>query len=108
MNKLASASVTQMELENGKSNWKVRDAKGNEIAELPAKLNDLEIMEVLRFGRKFELEAFNYGISYQKRLQPKEQEFLKTMVKTLTHEKEQLIKENEKLAILLDKEQNKE
>lgn len=42
--------------------WVVVDTKGNELARLPACLTDSEAMGVIRFGREFELKAFNEGV----------------------------------------------
>lgn len=44
--------------------WVIRDADGKELFQLPARLNEKEVMSIIHAARKYELEAFNTGKEY--------------------------------------------
>ncbi len=64
---LAAAHVTQYKnADQSKSKWFVRqNITSKDLAELPARLTEAEVFEILHFARKFELIAFNAGVQFQ-------------------------------------------
>ena len=73
------------------------------IHELPSDKTEKEVMELIRFGRKFELIAFNAGIEFQKAKNPETIKTLQEMVLKLREDKQQIMARNEMLANELDK-----
>jgi hypothetical protein len=62
---LSTAYATWVRGEND-NQWLAKDKDENEIGRFPAKWNERDCMLAIRFGRKFELEAFNIGIDFGK------------------------------------------
>jgi hypothetical protein len=61
--------VTQLTKDGIKGDWSVQKNKTNEeLYQLPAHLSDSDIFTIMKFVKKFELEAFNAGIQFQKAL----------------------------------------
>ena len=93
---LASAHVNQYTDEkNGKSPWEVQENETNNLlAVLPRTISDGDMFKVLHFARKFELLAFNIGMSHmQKELfghWDKEKENLLRVIKELKDANERL------------------
>ena len=46
--------------------WIAFDKSGKRLGELPARLDEREVMKTLRLSRKYELDAFNQGIDFGK------------------------------------------
>ena len=66
---LQHAHTTQYTDGSEKSNWKVRqNITSEDLAELPAELNEGQVFAILDFARKFELIAFNEGIKFGKKV----------------------------------------
>ncbi len=65
MNRLHSAHVTQ----HNKGDWHVREnITKKEIFKLPSTMDEQQVFAALALARQTELEAFNYGIEFGKRL----------------------------------------
>ena len=79
--------------------WIVYDDHQNKIAELPARLTEQEAMDVLRFGRYFEIQAFNDGVAEGLERGKKAANI---RVDTLIKQMDELANENERLAKLLN------
>lgn len=92
---LASCNAHQLTEKGVKRDWLIREnVTGNTLATLSNRITDQDIMAVIHFARKYELEAFNKGIDFQK---DKQNVFLKDRI-------EVLIVENERLAQALEQE----
>ncbi len=66
--KLQNAHVTQHTDETGRSDWRVEANVTDELLhELPAHIKDADMFTILEFARKFELEALQAGIEFQKK-----------------------------------------
>ena len=101
-NKLVLAQATQHTTdEKGKGPWVVH-SEGENLWELPSSLTPQQAMDIIHFGRKFEEEAFNNGIAFQKQYTPNEIKILREMVRSLTIERDALKKENERIGSKLD------
>lgn len=99
--KLASAHATQLSSKGKKTGWSVEANITNEkLVELPQKLKEQEVFLILNFARKYELEALNIGIDFQKK---KNNAYMQEKINLLTRTNEALIEENERLATVLDK-----
>lgn len=65
--KLQSAHCTQHTTEGVKGDWKVEENETNKnLATFPPNISDEVMFQILNFARKYELEAFNAGITFQK------------------------------------------
>ncbi len=90
---LQAANAFQLTEKGRKLDWLVRkNITGETLASLPANISDQAMMASLNFARKYELEAFNIGIRFQK---GKQNALMKEHINTL-------IEENERLAGLLE------
>ena len=98
--KLQTCHTTQHTNEGTKSDWSIEENMTNNVIHiLPRKLRDKEVLEVVNFAKKYELEAFNIGIKFQKEQQ---NSFLLAQISELTNNIKGLAAENEKLANTLD------
>lgn len=69
---LANAHITQKTNKNVKSDWSIEANITNEqLGTLPPHLTEQQAMAILKFARKFELDAFNAGIQLGKEKQKK-------------------------------------
>ena len=99
--KLQSAHCTQHTVDGVKGEWKVAENKTNTtLAAFPPILSDELMFQVLDFARKYELEAFNAGINFQK---GKQNEVLKQTINEQKAIIEALGHENNRLAELMEK-----
>ncbi len=71
----------------GDNHWNIFDTDGNVLGMFPQYFSEREMMQIIRLGREFELEAFNRGIEFgkgeYKRMFDPETRFLKGQVSTL-------------------------
>ncbi len=66
---LQTANVHQSSKDD---DWHVRaNITGEELYTLPNKYREDDIFTIIKFGREFELKAFNTGISFQKKMDNK-------------------------------------
>jgi len=100
---LQTAYATQLSDENGKGEWVVYNTDKVEIYKLPSDWTEKQVMTAIHLGRKFELQAFNNGVIFQKHKAPEEIKDLRNIVKNLSADREMIINENMKLANELDK-----
>ena len=99
--KLSSAHITQHTKDGVKGDWSVEENITNfRLGTLPRNLSDLNASAILNFARKYELEAWNAGIKFQKNIN---NEFLTDKIEKITEVNHALIEENERLAEVLDK-----
>jgi hypothetical protein len=104
MPELKSATVTQITGEGGETPWVVNNSNQEPIYELPKEMNEHHVMAAIHMGRKFEKDAFNKGMIYEKEVVgPRTIDNLQKIVRNLKSENEFLLKENEKIATALDK-----
>lgn len=102
MNVLAGASATQFTDKGKKGEWLIRDFETT-LWILPSRLTEQEVMHILKFGRAFELKAFNEGIKHQKKInEPREIKALQSVVRNLQMENKTLLDENERIGSKLD------
>lgn len=101
MNVLSKASATQFTDNGKKSDWLIRDNE-EVLHRLPKHFTEREVMDIVKFGRKYELKAFNNGIEFQKKKEPVEKKSLQSVVRQLKTENERLLKENERIGSKLD------
>jgi len=98
---LASCHITQHTNNNEKTDWSVQLNETNEeIFKLSKKLNENEVFGIIDFAKKYELEAFNKGIKFQK---DKQNKVLKDTIDKQLQLINTLKSENERLATILDK-----
>ena len=98
---LSDAHVTQHTTSKRKTPWSIEANESNEkLHELPAHLTEPEVFNILHFGRKFELEAFNVGIQLGKK---KTVEVYDDIIKDYKNKLGLAIAENERLATALEK-----
>lgn len=100
---LQTAHVTQTTGENGRRDWIVYNEAREDIYRLPKEWSEKQVMDCIHFARKFELEAFNKGIAFQKSKNPETIKTLQAMVVNLTAEKEIMKQENVKISDELDR-----
>jgi len=97
---LATCHATQQSKDGIKSNWSIQLNETNEdLIEVSRLLNENEMFSLLDFMKKYELEAFNIGINFQKSKQNE------VLVNTITEQKsiiDGLAKENERITDILD------
>ena len=98
--KLASCHVTQHTNGSKVTEWSVEENITNEVlGTFPSHLTESEVFAILRIARKYELEALNAGIKFQK---DKNNEYLTSQIHELKAIVRGLGMENEKLAEALD------
>jgi len=103
--KLQNAHVTQHTNGHIKSEWSVEENESNDVLGLfPSNINEETMFKILDFSKKFELEAFNVGISHGKKITVKVYD---EKIKQFNSVVEELRNENERLASALDNEQNR-
>ena len=101
---LQSANATQLSANGVKSEWKINKNVTGEILQIfPATVTDELMFMVLDFARKYELIAFNEGITFQK---GKENEVLAATITELQQANAFLIAENSRLADALEVQHN--
>jgi hypothetical protein len=87
MDKPLTLSTAYATWVDGEKFWRVVDIKLNTLEKFSNKLSEREIMGVIKFGRKFEVEAFNIGIEFgkseYKRMHDPEVLFLKEQISAL-------------------------
>lgn len=69
MDKPLKASTAYVTWQQGGENnkyWKIVDTDGNIIDKFPKSFTEKEMMQILKFARGVELEAFNIGIDFGK------------------------------------------
>ena len=67
--KLQNAHITQHTNGHIKSEWKIEEnITDKPIANFESTINDKLMFKILDFARKYELEAFNIGIAYGKKV----------------------------------------
>lgn len=95
MIKLQNAHITQHTSGHIKTDWKIEENITNElIAVFDKKIDDKLMFSILNFARTYELEAFNTGIAYGKKVTidvyNKKLDGHKKMVKEMRDENERL------------------
>lgn len=100
---MSTAFVNQFTEKGIKSDWIVKDTKENVLATLPKALNEQHVFELLEVLRKNELHAFNEGIDFQKTQASQELTNLRNMVRSFDTYRNEMRRENARLADLLDK-----
>lgn len=99
--KLSAAHITQHTVDGQKTDWSVEENITNEkLFSLPRNVSDVNAYAILESARKYELIAWNEGIKFQK---SKQNEYLTAQINELKIIQKALIKENTKLADVLDK-----
>jgi len=97
---LQAAHVTQLTNKGKKSDWRVRkNITGEDLGKFPPSIDDPLMFKILDFARKFELIAFNAGITFQKN---KQNVYLLNKIKELELLTEQLTTHNDYLAGALE------
>ena len=97
---LQSANATQLSDNGVKSEWKInKNVTGEILQAFPATVTDELMFMFLDFARKYELIAFNKGISFQK---GKENEVLAAAITELQQANTFLMAENTRLADALE------
>jgi len=103
---LQHSHVTQHTNDNVKTPWRVCQNETNlRLGELPKQLTEAEVFSIMAFAKKYELLAFNEGISFGKR---KTVKVYDEQIKILKDRLNAAIDENERLATVLDKLTRKE
>lgn len=98
---LAAAHVTQYSDTKGKSKWHVRqNITSKDLFELPGELTEAQVFKIMNFARKFELIAFNAGITFGKQ---KIKDIYDPVIAQLRANLELAKQENERLADILQK-----
>ena len=65
--RLASANVNQLTINGLKQEWNVREnITGDNLGSFPSNIDDKTMFKILNFAKKYELEAFNIGINFEK------------------------------------------
>jgi hypothetical protein len=99
--KLQHAHINQHTNAGVKGTWKIEANHTNEqLGELPARLNENEVFDIIGTARRYELEAFNIGIEFGKN------EYRRIFDAELKQYKENMqraIQENERLADALER-----
>jgi len=103
MNDLSTAYATQLDGNEGKTEWVVYNKNEEAIHTLPIDWTEKQVMTAIHLGRKFELKSFNEGITFRKVQEHKEIDNLKAIIRNLQAEKDMLIKENDKITTEIDK-----
>lgn len=99
--KLAGSHITQHTNGAHKSEWEVFTNDDEEmIMKFPNNYSESDIFRIMDFAKKYELEALNAGIKFQKNRQ---NEVLKGIIDDQKTSLNFLKEENEKLAGALDK-----
>lgn len=102
---MASANITQNTSEKGKTDWIIKEnITGTVLGSLPKNLKDMDALSILHLIRKYEEDAFNIGIKFGK---DKSNKVLMPKIIESQEKHRLVVKENERLAEILDKEQNK-
>ena len=97
---LQSANATQLSDSGVKSDWKInKNVTGEVLQTFPSTVTDELMFSILDFSRKYELIAFNEGITFQK---GKENEVLAETIAELQQVNGFLIAENARLADALE------
>lgn len=98
---LQSAHMTQHTTDgHTKTDWSVEKNITNEqIFVMPKRLTDKEVFAFMNFAKKYELIAFNKGISFQK---DRQNELLVATIKELQINNKGLAEENIRLASILE------
>jgi len=98
---LQHSHITQHTKNGIKGEWMIKKNETCEVLQvLPAYITDADMFIIINFAKKYELDAFNAGITLQK---DKQNVFLKAQVEELKNSIYQLSVENERLATILDK-----
>jgi hypothetical protein len=64
---LANANAFQLTEKGMKSDWMIREnITERELGIFAGRISDQDMFDVLRFARKYELEAFNAGVAFQR------------------------------------------
>jgi len=96
---LQSCHATQLTSDGEISKWVVRNEQTEDLYELPKHWSEKDVMEAIKFARKFELIAFNAGIDFMKEKKNKEIENIKTSSENII---EFLKSENIRLSMILE------
>lgn len=89
---LANANANQNTVDGVKGDWVIREnITDRELAVFDGRISDEDMFNILRFARKYELEAFNTGIRFQKERENVD-------VQRLISEREAIIVANDKLS----------
>ena len=99
--KVQNSHVTQHTSGHKKTDWKIEANISNEqLGTLPSRLLEAEVFSIMRFIKKFELEAFNIGIQFGKE---KQMQMYDPLLKEYKRKLNLAKNENERLAEVLDR-----
>ena len=102
MIKLQNAHVTQHTNGHIKSDWSVEaNITDEKLASFDKTVNDKLMFKILNFAREFELEAFNIGIAYGKKMTVGVYD---NKIDNMTRAIKEMREENERLSVALQKE----
>jgi len=97
---LQNCHMTQYGSGAKKKDWSVEENITNkQLISFPSRFNEKEMFSIIKFARKYELEAFNTGINFQKN---KQNIYLKATINELQKNNADLADENIRLATVLD------
>jgi len=84
-----------------KGDWLIREnITDRELGTFNARISDEDMFAILHFARKYEVEALNAGIEWQK---DKQNVMLRDQIARLLAEREAMIARNDELADTLDR-----
>jgi len=66
--RMKGASATQHTANGKKGDWMINSSDGEQISSLPFDMNEQHVMKAIHLARNAELEAFNIGIDFGKKL----------------------------------------
>lgn len=99
--KLQTAHCTQHTNEGLKGDWKVEENETNDnLFVFPPNISDELMFQIMNFARKYELDAFNAGINFQK---GKQNAVLQQIINEQKAVIEALGHDNNRLAEVIDK-----
>ena len=99
--KVQNSHVTQHSSGHKKTDWKIEANISNErLGVLPSRLLEAEVFSIMRFIKKYELEAFNTGIKFGK---DKQMEIYSPLLEEAKTNLQLARNENERLAEVLDR-----
>ena len=94
---IANANANQITSDGVKGDWTIREnITDRELATFNGRISDEDMFNILAFARKYELEAFNAGINFQKDKQNEQ-------VERLISERNAIIVSNEQLSATVER-----
>lgn len=98
---IAHANAFQLTTDGKKGDWLIRENVTDvELHRFEGRISDQDMFEILRFARKYELEAFNIGIDFQKKTG---NALLTQQIAELSAKNEAIIRHNDVLASTVER-----